>query len=228
LDAQHGWLLDSPINSTQPDQPSTLWATTDAGVTWREVWRLDPRNPEFSGGLGEGIHAGLSFRDPMTGWLVLRTTQQSRLYRTDDGGRSWRLVSLPLSALLLNAVAITPEGAAIVIASNGYGSHAMAITSRDGGDHWESPRQLPDDLGGIPFRFAFIDHDHWFYANGDRVFITNDAGQSWTSLKPSVPPGHRLGTEVRFADRFHGWANAGDSMLRSEDGGRSWRLVRAP
>jgi photosystem II stability/assembly factor-like uncharacterized protein len=164
----------------------------------------------------------------MIGWLAVRTTQQSRLYRTDDGGRNWRLVSLPLSALLLSGVATTSDGAAIVIASNGYGSHAMAITSRDGGDHWESPRQLPDDLGGIPFRFAFVDHDHWLYANGNRVFITSDAGQAWTSFTPAVPTGHRLGTEVRFADRFHGWANAGDSMLRSEDGGHTWTLVRPP
>ena len=164
----------------------------------------------------------------MTGWLGIRTTQQSRLYRTDDGGRSWRLVSLPLSTLLMNAVTHTPDGAAILITSNGYGSHAMVITSRDGGDHWESPRQLPDDLGGIPFWFAFLDHDHWLYANGETVFITNDAARTWTSFKPSLPPGHRLGTEVRFADRLHGWADVGDAMLRTEDGGRSWNLVRPP
>ena len=224
LDPQHGWLLDSPIDSTQADQPSTLWATTDAGVMWHAVWRLDPRTPEFAEVLREGLHVGLSFRDPMTGWLALRTTQKSRLYRTNDGGSSWRQVTLPLSALLMNAVAHTPDGAAILITSNGYGSYATVITSRDGGDHWESKRQLPDALGGIPFRFSFLDHDHWLYGNGDDIFITNDAGQAWTTFKPSVPAGHRLG-EVRFADRLHGWADAGDAMLRSEDGGRTWKLA---
>ncbi len=228
LDTRHGWLLDAPSDSTQADQPSTLWATTDAGLTWAAIWRLDPRLPEFVGVLREGLHAALTFRDPNTGWLALRTTRESRLYRTDDGGRSWRRVPLPGSSLLMTAPAHTADGAAILITSNGYGSHGTAITSRDGGDHWEFPRQLPDDLGGIPFRFAFLDHDHWLYANGNTVFITNDAGQRWTSFKPSVPPGLRLGTEVRFVDRLHGWANAGDAMLRSEDGGRSWTLVRPP
>ncbi len=228
LDTRHGWLLDAPIDSTQADQPSTLWGTTDAGVTWRELWRLDPRTPEFAGVLRMGLRAGLSFRDPTTGWLAIRTNQQSRLYRTDDGGRSWRLDSLPFSALLMNSVAHTADGAAILITSSGYGIRATAITSRDGGDHWESPRQLPEALGGVPFGFAFLDHDHWRYANGDTVFVTNDAGQTWTSFRPSFPPGHRLGTEVWFADRLHGWANAGDAMLRSEDGGRSWKLVRTP
>lgn len=228
LDTRHGWLLDAPSDSTQADQPSTLWATTDAGLTWAEVWRLDPRTPEFAGVLRTGLHVGLSFRDPMTGWLALRTTEQGRLFRTDDGGHSWRRVTLPRSSLLMTAPAHTPDGAAILITSNGYGSHGTAITSRDGGDHWQFPSQLPDDLGGIPFRFAFLDHDHWLYANGDTVFTTNDAGQRWTSFKPSVPPGHRLGTEVRFVDRLHGWANAGDALLRSEDGGRSWTLVWRP
>lgn len=228
LDTRHGWLLDSPSDPSQTDTPSTLWATTDGGVTWRDIWRLDPRTPEFAGILREGLHAGLTFRDPMTGWLAIRTTQQSRLYRTDDGGRTWPPDTLPLSALLISEVAHTRDNAAILIASNGFGGHARAITSRDGGDHWELPRQLPDDLGGVPFRFAFLDHDHWLYANGDTVFMTNDAGQRWTSFKPSVPPGHRLGTEVRFVDRLHGWANAGDALLRSEDGGRSWTLVRPP
>ena len=82
LDTRHGWLLDSPSDPTHADQPSTLWATTDGGVTWVDVWRLDPRIPEFADVLREGFHAGLNFRDPMTGWLTLRTTQQSRLYRT--------------------------------------------------------------------------------------------------------------------------------------------------
>jgi photosystem II stability/assembly factor-like uncharacterized protein len=202
-----------------------LWATTDAGATWRQVWRLDPRSPEFAGVLREGLHVGLSFRDSMTGWLAMRSIDQSRLYRTDDGGRSWRLVSLPISALLMDAVAHTPDGAAILITSNGYGSHATAITSRDGGDHWESPRPLPDALGGVPFRFAFLDHDHWLYGNRDDIFITNDAGQTWTSFRPSVPPGYGLGSEVQFADRLHGWADAGVTMLRSEDGGHTWKLA---
>jgi photosystem II stability/assembly factor-like uncharacterized protein len=224
LDNRHGWLLDSPSDSSQADQPSMLSATTDAGVTWRQVWRLDPRSPEFAGVLREGLHVGLSFRDSMTGWLAMRSIDQSRLYRT-DGGRSWRLVNLPLSALLMDAVAHTPDGAAILITSNGYGSHATAITSRDGGDHWESPRPLPDALGGVPFRFAFLDHDHWLYGNRDDIFITNDAGQTWTSFRPSVPPGHGLGSEVQFADRLHGWADAGVTMLRSEDGGHTWKLA---
>jgi photosystem II stability/assembly factor-like uncharacterized protein len=47
-------------------------------------------------------------------------------------------------------------------------------------------------------------------------------------LRPSVPPGHRLGTDIQFADRLHGWTAAGDSMLWSEDGGRSWNLARPP
>jgi photosystem II stability/assembly factor-like uncharacterized protein len=228
LDTRYGWLLDSPSDPTHADQPSSLWATTDGGVTWLEIWRLDPRTPEFADVLRKGFHAGLTFRNPKTGWLALRTTRESRLYRTDDGGHSWRRVTLPLSALLIDAVALTPDGAAIVISSNGFGSHGTAIISRDSGDHWDAKRQLPDDLGGIPFRIAFLNHDHWLYANGDTLFITDDAGQRWTSFKPSFPPGQRLGTEVRFADRLHGWADAGDAMLRSVDGGRTWTLVRPP
>lgn len=214
--------------ATEADQASILWATNDAGVTWREVWRLDPSSPEFVGVLREGLHVALSFRNPTTGWLGIRYLAESRLYRTDDSGRTWRLVRLPISPLLMNVVARTPDGAAILITSNGYGSHATAITSQDGGDHWESPRQLPDALGGIPFGIAFLDHDHWLYAYGDDVFITKDAGQTWSSFIPSVPPGHRLATEVKFADRLHGWAGGGDVMLRSQDGGRSWALAGPP
>jgi photosystem II stability/assembly factor-like uncharacterized protein len=128
----------------------------------------------------------------------------------------------------MNDVARTPDGAAIVITSNGYGSRATAITSRDGGDHWESPHQLPDALGGIPFGIAFLDHDYWLYAYGDDVFITKDAGQTWASFIPSVPSGHRLASEVKFADRLHGWADGGDVMLRSQDGGRTWTLAGPP
>jgi photosystem II stability/assembly factor-like uncharacterized protein len=205
-----------------------LWATDNAGVTWREVWRLDPRSPEFVSVQRLGIHAALSFLDTTTGLLGIRFPDESRLYRTADGGRTWRLVGLPLGKppLLIFLVAQTRDGAAVVITSDGI--QAMAIASR-GGDAWEPPRPLPDPLGrGIPFRPAILDHDHWMLALGDKFFVTNDAGQRFASFMPSVPPAHRLGTEIWFGDRMHGWADAGDSMLWSEDGGRSWKLAQPP
>jgi photosystem II stability/assembly factor-like uncharacterized protein len=228
LDAQHGWLLDSPSDSTQADQLSILWGTDNASVSWHEVWRLDPRSPEFVAVQRQGIHAALSFLDTTTGLLGIRFPDESRLYRTADGGRTWRLVGLPLgkAPLLIFLVAHTRDGAAIVITSDGI--QAMATVSRNGGA-WEPPRPLPDPLGrGIPFRPAILDHDHWMLALGDKFFVTNDAGQRFASFMPSVPPAHRLGTEIWFGDRMHGWADAGDSMLWSEDGGRSWKLAQPP
>jgi len=225
LDTRLGWLLDAPSDPTHADQPSTLWATTDGGITWLEIWRLDPQNPEFAGVVREGFHVGLSFRDPMTGWLSLRTTQQSRLYRTDDGGRSWRRVTLPLTALLMTAVTHTRDGGAILITSSGEGSYGTAITSRDGGDHWESKRQLPDDLGGIPFQFAFLDHDHWRYANGDTFFITNDAGQTWTQVDTYLPGQVQ---QLQILDARHAWGMNGDGLAFTSDGGTSWTRVKPP
>jgi photosystem II stability/assembly factor-like uncharacterized protein len=228
LDIRHGWLLDSSLTNLA-DQPSVLWATNDAGVSWREVWRLDPRAPEFAGMLRQGIHIALSFRDSTNGWLGIRFLDESRLYRTDDGGRNWRLVELPLSRPpgLIFFVAHARDGALILITSDGQ--QAMAIASRDGGDHWESPRPLPDPLGrGTPFRPALLDHDHWLLALGDEFFVTDNSGRTWTSFRPTVPPGHRLKTEVWFADRLHGWAPAGDFMLRTDDGGHSWKLAGPP
>jgi photosystem II stability/assembly factor-like uncharacterized protein len=229
LDARHGWVLDSPSNPAEGNVPSVLWATSDGGVTWNEAGRLDPRSPEFGGVLRQGVGVDLSFRDTTTGFLGLRFIHETMLYRTDDGGRTWRPVVLPLEHLgALNfQITQTRDGAVIVFSSNG--SVTMSIASRDGGDHWEAPNQLPESLGGFR-RIGFLDHDHWrsISLHGGLVLVTNDAGKTWASFSPSVPPQHLLEDAMWFGDRLHAWGRAANLLLRSEDGGHAWSSAGPP
>ena len=82
LDGRRAWLTYGPLRD---DSPQTLLATADAGTTWTSLGRV-PRTD-----------CTVWFVDPTDGWCVFigaaAGSEGVDLYRTTDGGRTWREVS---------------------------------------------------------------------------------------------------------------------------------------
>ncbi|WPC39782.1 hypothetical protein [Clostridium sp. JS66] len=75
----------------------SLTGTTDGGQTWKTI-NEDP----FSGSLGSA--AGIAFLNDKLGFLCLSYSGGSKgqLYRTEDGGRSYKKVNFPETKITLN------------------------------------------------------------------------------------------------------------------------------
>ena len=134
----------------------------------------------------------------------------------------------------LVAVYFTSETDGWIAGDNGY----LASTS-DGGRSWK-PRSLQttETINEIYFR----NEKNGYLVAGKKMFITNDAGQTWRETVLYRPADFKTGTpeflSIRFADKKRGLVvgsvfdhanNVLDSLvMRTEDGGETWQRIRVP
>ena len=150
---------------------SGIWKTTDGGDTWT---RLAKGLPGLMGKIGVAVSATL----PSRVWAIVEA-EQGGLYRSDDGGDSWRLVN---SDRVLHArpwyymrVTADPTNADVV-----YVINAPVMKSIDGGKSFTT---LPDVHGD--------NHDLWINpanpmnlakADDGGAAISFTGGVTWSSI----------------------------------------------
>lgn len=160
--------------------------------------------------------------------------RNSGLFRSDDGGQSWRLAyaSLNLDApLATTALALSPNVArdqTLLAGANGG-----VLRSADGGATWQitmlpEPAPLVTRLALSP-NFAA---DRLAFAGTleDGMFRSHDGGATWAAwnfglLDPSVLA---LAISPDFARDQTLYAGADSGLFRSSNTGRSWREVELP
>jgi len=130
VDADYGWLLGR-VATGAAVSVGELLATTDGGDSWQ---RLPP--PPVAGRF-VFLSAERGF---MTGAPV-----SERLYRTLDGGRSWRELRLPVSAApgraLYDLPAFsTPQDGTLAVTLAGDRPRLVTFVTRDGGSSWQRAR----------------------------------------------------------------------------------------
>lgn len=241
-DERHGWLI--AVNS-QHNSPAELYATTDGGAAWSQIASTDDAHLPCGG--------RISFRDPTTGWMVGNLggngSSPSILYRTQDGGRTWREQDLkPPPGYPKSTIGV---GDPPVFFSGGEGmltvtywpepqspNETLLYFTRDGGQTWQSRPSL-SPWGIVDFLNA-DEGWYWPWESSDsptappntpvkgRLYHTTDGGKTWASIEPDQNLKHFLGqglniSQLDFINSRTGWALLSSSkLLKTTDGGDSW------
>ncbi|HZZ66386.1 MAG TPA: hypothetical protein VFE17_12845 [Candidatus Baltobacteraceae bacterium] len=228
-----------------------IWKSTDYARTWMPVFdgartgsigalAVAPGNAQILyAGSGEGLRRpDLSVGDGV--------------YRSGDGGKTWRHVGLP-DAQQINGLAVDPRDPNRVFAAvmgHPYGANAQRglYRSTDGGTTWHKVLGNDRDTGASsvvidpnnpqviyanlwasrnpPWRLADILQ---LYDRGG-IFKSTDGGTTWTPLRGGLPKAMgRAGIAVSNADsrRVYAWVNTDGAcgIYRSMDAGQSWTKV---
>lgn len=253
------WQLQ-PGSEAEPDvvyagvETAALFRSEDAGLTFSLVQGLwdHPHRPTWMpGGGGLGLHTILPDANDPQRMLVAIST--GGVYRTEDGGATWRASNTGIRADFMPEEARFPEYGQCVhkVARDAVNpdtlflqNHGGLYRSDDGGEQWQDIGQgVPSDFG-----FPVVAHPkrsgtayvipldgaegRWTSGGHCRVFRTSDGGDSWEPLSKGLPQEGAYITVLRdafCADQMEQpglyFGTRSGELYGSFDDGDSWRLL---
>ncbi|GAP38026.1 YCF48-related protein [Piscinibacter sakaiensis] len=203
-----GWAVSDDAGPRLP----SFHRTTDHGQTWQE----DLLPPAGSSAVAVQTRGLVSFIGPAEGWAYRSGGGFSALWKTEDGGLSWRHLGSGPAASGAAAVSMafaTPRVGAMTL------DDGSAWRTQDGGVTWQASAAATPGSGSD---VLLVDERLGFLV-GRALRRTEDGGATWTTVLSSAPAVDPSFVDIAFADARTGWiAQRDGSVLATRDGGRSW------
>jgi photosystem II stability/assembly factor-like uncharacterized protein len=243
-----------------PSDPSTifvatasggLWKTTNRGISWTNVFdtmavstfgdvAIAPSNHTV-------VYAGTGEQNNRQS-----TSWGNGVYRSDDGGESWRHLGL-VETRHIGKVEVHPSNPDVVyVAALGNlwapSEERGVFKSTDGGATWDKVFFVDEFTGVVDMVMDPSNPDVLYAAAyqrqrrawgfngggaGSGIFKTTDGGESWTELTNGIPAGDkgRIGLAISASNPqilnalIQTASDEETGTYRSEDGGASWERV---
>lgn len=227
-----------------------VWKTVNAGTTWTSVF-------DNEGSFSIGAIA-LDPKNPSTVWVGTGEYNSQRsvgygdgVYRSDDGGKSWKNVGLKTSEHI-GRIVIDPRDSNIVfVAAQGPlwspGGERGLYRTADGGKTWKAVITISENTGvtdvvmdpsnpDIMYAASWQRRRHFYtLINGgpeSAIWKSTDGGITWSKLRSGLPPGDlgRIGLAVSPVDPniVYATVEAGSNLsgiFRSSDKGATWEKM---
>jgi BNR/Asp-box repeat len=245
-------VADDPDTVYAGVEDAALFKTTDGGQTWNELpgLRRHESGPSWGPGAG-GLCLHTIIVDPSNRDRIWIAISAAGVFRSDDGGKSWRPANRGLRS----------EGIPDPNAEVGHCVHRIAahesrpnvlfmqkhwdvMRSDDGGDSWrEISGNLPSDFGFaidvnprdpnmvyvVPIK---SDSEHFPPDGKLRVYRSRNGGEEWEPLTNGLPQSDRYVNILRDAMSVDGFdpggvyfGTTGGQVYASADAGDSWRPI---
>jgi photosystem II stability/assembly factor-like uncharacterized protein len=224
-----------------------VWKTVNAGTTWTPVF-----DNEGSYSIGTVV---LDPKNPSTVWVGTGENNSQRsvsygdgVYRSDDGGKSWKNLGLKSSQHIARIV-IDPRDSQVVFVAApgplwGSGGDRGVFKTVDGGKTWKNVLSISENTGAGDLVMDPRDPDTLYGASYQRrrhvwtmihggpenaIYKTVDGGETWNKLRsglPNVDLG-RIGLAISpvDADLVYALVEAAQEkggVFRSTDRGATW------
>ena len=231
-----------------------VWKSTDYGRTWTPIFDDQPTGsigavavaPSDPNVLYVGSGEGLQRPDLSVG---------DGIYKSTDGGRSWRHVGLR-DGQQIPAVIVDPRDAnrvLVAVLGHPYGANAErgVFRSSDGGESWQKVLYTDENTGAMDVTFDPANPQtvfavlwaarqapweigsSWTLSANNGLYKSTDGGTSWRRITAGLPTTQdrlgRIGLAVSASEpgRMYAVVGAanGGGVYRSDDAGEQWRLV---
>ncbi|MBK9317007.1 MAG: glycosyl hydrolase [Acidobacteria bacterium] len=219
----------------------TVVRTIDGGIKWQVIAVT---------GAGDLDFRDIEAIDADTAWtLSIGPGEASRIYKTDDGGKTWALqFKNDNPKAFFDAIAFWDANNGLAF-SDPVDGRLVIIRTSDGGTTWK-PVPLDKIPPAIEGEGAFAASgtcliiqgktNAWIATGGAaraRVFRSTDRGASWQVADTPIRTGNSAAGifSIAFKDELNGIVVGGDyrqekiavdNIALTSDGGRTWRLAK--
>jgi photosystem II stability/assembly factor-like uncharacterized protein len=223
-----------------------VWKTTNAGITWTPVFQN-----EGSYSVGTVV---IDPRNPSTIWVGTAEANNQRsvgygdgIYRSDDGGRSWRNLGLKASEQIGRIVIDPRDSSVVYVAAYGplwsTGGDRGLYKTTDGGKTWNKILNVSDNTGisdvaidpSNPDVLLAVAHQRrrhvWTLIHGgpeSGLHRSTDGGKTWVKVS-GLPQGELGRIVIAFSPAQKGLVYAKVEAAEmpigtylSQDSGVSW------
>jgi photosystem II stability/assembly factor-like uncharacterized protein len=190
-----------------------------------------------------GVNARLRGVSAVNERVAWASGSNSTVLRTEDGGATWKKLTVTSEALDFRDVDAIDENTAYLL-SIGNGAASRIYKTLDRGQTWtlqfrnEDPKAFLDAM-------SFWDANHGIVI-GDSVdgqlyiLTTSNGGREWVRVPANaLPPALEgegafaaSGTNIAVYGKSHAWIGLGAAprarVLRTTDGGRTWKAFETP
>jgi photosystem II stability/assembly factor-like uncharacterized protein len=224
-----------------------VWKTVNDGTTWTPVF-----DNEGSYSIG---WITLDPNDSSVVWVATGEGNSQRsvsygdgVYRSDDGGKSWKNLGLKKSEHIGKIVVDPRDGKVVYVAAEGPlwgpGGDRGLYKTTDGGKTWKAALTISENTGVADVDFDPSDPDILYATAYQRrrhvftmidggpesaIYKSTDAGATWNKLKSGLPTEDmgRIGVTVSPVDPNTVYAtieaaNGKGGIFRSQDRGATW------
>jgi len=225
-----------------------VWKTVNGGTTWTSVF-------DNEGSYSIGAIA-MDPKNPSTIWVGTGECNSQRsvgygdgVYRSDDGGKSWRNVGLKTSEHIGRIVIDPRDSNVVFVAAQGPlwspGGERGLYKTTDGGKTWKAVIPGTENTGATDVTFDPSNPDIMYAATWQRrrhfytlidggpesaMYRSVDGGNTWTRIRGGgLPAGDigRIGISVSPVDTNVVYATVeaagtGSGIFRSNDRGATW------
>jgi photosystem II stability/assembly factor-like uncharacterized protein len=165
--------------------------------------------------------------DPSDPDVIYVSMNTAGIYKSIDGGVSWRPAHRGLDHVAIVMLTIDPENPQVLYAGTTFGGIYKTI---DGGDHWQTANEGMDLSLRMKYQI-FIDlrnPDHLYCGGGPRLYESFDKGESWSEITLSACPNGftSIGLHPTEPTLMYGIVYGDDQcpggVYLSSDGGWTW------
>jgi photosystem II stability/assembly factor-like uncharacterized protein len=248
-----GRVSDLAVDPTKPSRwyvaaaSGGVWKTENAGTSWTPVF---DNETSFSIGC-----VTLDPSNPLTVWVGTGENKSQRsvsygdgVYRSDDGGKSWRNMGLKASEHISRILVHPKDSNIVFVAAQGplwsAGGDRGLYKTTDGGKTWKAVLTVSEHTGATdvvmdsrnPNVLLAATHQRrrhvWTLINGgpeSAIYKSTDGGDTWRKITRGLPTEDmgRIGLAISPADPSMVYAtieaaNDAQGMFRSTDSGETW------
>ena len=242
--------------AVEPNDHSHYYVAVASGGVWKTVNNGTTFTPVFDSEGSYSIGAiAIDPKNPATVWVGTGECNSQRsvgygdgVYRSDDGGRSWRNVGLKTSEHIGRIIIDPRDSNVVFVAAQGPlwspGGERGLYKTTDGGKTWKPVITVSENTGVTDVVIDPVNPDTMYAASWQRrrhfytlidggpesaLYKSTDGGNTWAKVRSGLPIGDigRIGIAVSPVDNNVVYATVEASgnlsgIFRSNDRGANW------